>query len=173
MLNINNVSEGICVKGGGGLQHRIRKRLTSLYISYKEMPWSIVIKISIIDICFIYKYSPNTYKTLMFPLCPRHTVPNFHWIEIIYEIYISSLGFVFSSPEPKAQASHYHSAPSVLDRKQDLNVLHRVCVFRGRSEHLRWPAWSLIGRDNFDFFSKTAEQNSTQLDRKQDLNITF
>ena len=49
----------------------------------------------------------------MFPLCPRHTVPNFHLIEIKYEIYISSLGFVFSSPEPKAQASYCHSAPSV------------------------------------------------------------
>ena len=36
-----------------------------------------------------------------------------HLIEIKYEIYISSLGFVFSSPEPKAQASHCHSAPSV------------------------------------------------------------
>ena len=49
----------------------------------------------------------------MFPLCPCHTIPNFHLIEIKYEIYISSLGFVFSSPEPKAQASHCHSAPSV------------------------------------------------------------
>ena len=41
----------------------------------------------------------------MFPLCPRHYVPNFHLIEIKYEIYISSLGFVL--------ASHCHSASSV------------------------------------------------------------
>ena len=45
----------------------------------------------------------------MFPLCPRHTVPNFHLIEIKYE----KFGVCFSSPEPKAQASQCHSAPSV------------------------------------------------------------
>ena len=65
--------------------------------------------------------------------------------------------FLFSSPEPKARVSYCHSAPSVvrpsvvrrklfhifnfssetaewnstkLDRKQDLNVLYQVCVFR-------------------------------------------
>ena len=34
----------------------------------------------------------------------------------------------------------------------------------------RWPPWPLIGWDIFDFSSETAEQNSTKLDRKQDLN---
>ena len=37
----------------------------------------------------------------------------------------------------------------------------------------RWPPWPLIGWDIFDFSSKTAERNSTKLDRKQDLNILF
>ena len=106
-----------------------------------------------------------------------------------------------------------------LDRKQDLNVLCQVCVFRAdrknkmaalasdwlrhfrlllwnrwmkfnetwqeaRSQRplpslcffgwirkTRWPSWPLISWDIFDFSSETAEQNSTKLDRKQDLNV--
>ena len=110
---------------------------------------------------------------------------------------------VFSSPEPKAQVSYCHSAPSVvrlssvvcrpsvnfhifdfssataernstkLDRKQDLNALYQVCVFSGRSEKQKWPPWPLIGWNIFDFSSETAEQNSTKLDRKQDLNAFY
>ena len=108
-----------------------------------------------------------------------------------------------------------------LDRKQDLNVLYQVGVFRadrknkmaalasdwlthfrlllwnrwkefnkvwqearfqhplpslcfsGRSKKTRWPPWPLIGWDIFDFSSETAEQNSTKLDRKQDLNVLY
>ena len=37
----------------------------------------------------------------------------------------------------------------------------------------RWPAWPLIGWDIFDFSSETAEQNSTKLDRKHDLNVLY
>ena len=37
----------------------------------------------------------------------------------------------------------------------------------------RWPPWALIGWDIFDFSSETAEQNSTKLDRKQDLNVLY
>ena len=37
----------------------------------------------------------------------------------------------------------------------------------------RWPPWLLIGWEMFDFSSETAELISTQLDRKQDLNILF
>ena len=37
----------------------------------------------------------------------------------------------------------------------------------------RWPPWPLIGWDIFDFFSETAERNSTKLDRKQDLNALY
>ena len=40
-------------------------------------------------------------------------------------------------------------------------------------EKTRWPSWPLIGWDIFDFFSETAEQNSTKLDRKQDLNVLY
>ena len=37
----------------------------------------------------------------------------------------------------------------------------------------RWPPWPLIGWDIFNFSSETAEQNSTKLDRKQDLNVLY
>ena len=96
---------------------------------------------------------------------------------------------LFSSPEPKAQVSYCHSASSVglssgvifhifdlsetternwtkLDRKQDLNVLYQVCVFRADPKN-KMAAWPLIGWAIFDFSSETAERNSTKLDRKQ------
>ena len=37
----------------------------------------------------------------------------------------------------------------------------------------RWPPWPLIGWDISDFFSETAERNSTKLVRKQDLNVLY
>ena len=46
-------------------------------------------------------------------------------------------------------------------------------VFFGPIEKTRWPPWPLIGWDIFDFSSETAEQNSTKLDRKQDLNVLY
>ena len=59
-----------------------------------------------------------------------------------------------------------------LDRKQDLNVLYKVCVFLPIGK--TWlPPWPLIGWDIFDFSSETAEQNSTKLDRKRDLNVLY
>ena len=54
----------------------------------------------------------------------------------------------------------------------DLNALYQVCVFRPIGK-TRWPPWPLIGWDIFDFFSETAERNSTKLDRKQDLNVLY
>ena len=46
-------------------------------------------------------------------------------------------------------------------------------VFFGLIGKTRWPHQPLIGWDIFDFFSETAEQNSTKLDRKQDLNVLY
>ena len=46
-------------------------------------------------------------------------------------------------------------------------------VFFGPIGKTRWPPWPLIGWDIFDFSSETAEQNSTKLDRKQDLNALY
>ena len=44
-------------------------------------------------------------------------------------------------------------------------------VFFGPIGKTRWLPWPLIGWDIFDFYSETAERNSTKLDRKQDLNV--
>ena len=46
-------------------------------------------------------------------------------------------------------------------------------VFFGPIGKTRWPPWPLIGWDIFHFSSETAEQNSTKLDRKQDLNVLY
>ena len=46
-------------------------------------------------------------------------------------------------------------------------------MFFGPIGKTRWPPWPLIGWDIFDFSSKTAERNSTKLDRKQDLNVLY
>ena len=59
-----------------------------------------------------------------------------------------------------------------LDRKQDLNVLYQVCVFRA-DRKIRWPPWALIGWDIFDFSSETAERNSMKLDKKKDFNVLY
>ena len=99
---------------------------------------------------------------------------------------------VFSAPEPKCTIMITRCRPSVvfyfhifdffsetaewnstkLDRKQDLNALYQVCVFRADRKNKMAPL-PLIGWDIFDFSSKTAEQNSTKLDRKQDLNVLY
>ena len=46
-------------------------------------------------------------------------------------------------------------------------------VFFGLMGKTRWPPWPLIGWDIFDFYSETAERNSTKLHRKQDLNVLY
>ena len=55
---------------------------------------------------------------------------------------------VFSAPEPKAQVHYCDHALSILRP-------------------------SVVNFHIFDFFSETAERNSTQLDRKQDLNVLY
>ena len=37
----------------------------------------------------------------------------------------------------------------------------------------RWPLWSLIGWDILDFYSETAELNSAELYRKQDIHVLY
>ena len=37
----------------------------------------------------------------------------------------------------------------------------------------KWPPWSLIGWDIFNFSSEIIEQNSMKVDRKQDFNILY
>ena len=44
-------------------------------------------------------------------------------------------------------------------------------VFLGPIRKTRWPSWSQISWDIFDFSSETTIPNSTKLDRKQDLSV--
>ena len=46
-------------------------------------------------------------------------------------------------------------------------------VFFWSIRKTRWLPLPLIGWDIFDFYSQTTEQNSTKLDRKQDLNVLY
>ena len=46
-------------------------------------------------------------------------------------------------------------------------------VFFGPIGKTKWSPWILIGWDIFDFSFKTAEWNSTKLDRRQDLNVLY
>ena len=50
--------------------------------------------------------------------------------------------------------------------------LPSLCFF-GQIRKTRWPPWPLIGWDIFDFSVETPERNSTNLDRKQDLNALY
>ena len=59
-----------------------------------------------------------------------------------------------------------------LTRKK-ISMSSTKFVFFGPIGKIRWPPWSLIGWDIFDFFFETAERNSTKLDRKQDLNVFY
>ena len=103
--------------------------------------------------------------------------------------------YLFSAPEPKAQVHYCDHALSVvrpsltfhifdfftetteqnstkLDRKQELNILYQVCVFRV-DRKTRWPPWPLIVWDIFDFSSETVERNSTKLARNQDIIVLY
>ena len=101
---------------------------------------------------------------------------------------------VFSAPEPKAQV-HYcdhalsvvsclffiflTSPPKALNRIQrnltgsKISTSSTRYVFFGPIGKTRWLPWPLIGWDIFNFSSETAKQNSTKLDRKQDLNVLY
>ena len=46
-------------------------------------------------------------------------------------------------------------------------------VLLGPIAKTRWPPQPLIGWDILDFFSETAERNSTKLDRNEDLNVFY
>ena len=68
---------------------------------------------------------------------------------------------LFSSPEPKAQVSYCHSAPSVVRPSVRPSVRRPSSVRPSVNFHI------------FNFSSETAERNSTKLDRKQDLNALY
>ena len=77
------------------------------------------------------------------------------WLLLVEVNFREMTGFI-SAPEPKAQVHYCDHALSVVRRP---SVCLSVCP--SLTFHI------------FDFFSKTAERNSTKLDRKQDLNILY
>ena len=107
---------------------------------------------------------------------------------------------IFSAPEPKAQVHYCDHALSVvrpsvrpssltfhifdfssetakrnstkLDRKQDLNVLYQVCVFRADRKN-KMAALASDWLRHFRLLHWNRLQNSTKLDRKQDVNILY
>ena len=68
--------------------------------------------------------------------------------------------------------NHWTEFNETWQEARSQRPLPSLC-FSGRSEKTRWPPLPLIGWDIFDFFSETAEWNSTKLDRKQDLNALY
>ena len=54
----------------------------------------------------------------------------------------------------------------------EISMSSTMFVFFGPIRKTRWGPWPLIGWDIFHL-SKTAERNSTKLDRKQDLNVLY
>ena len=72
--------------------------------------------------------------------------------------------FDFSSETTKRNST-------ILEMKQDLNVLYQGCVYR-RIGKMKWSPLILIGWDIFDF-SETTRWNSTKLNRKEDLNVLY
>ena len=115
---------------------------------------------------------------------------------------------IFSSPEPKAQVSYCHSAPSVVrpsvrpssvrpasgvrklshfrlllwngwtefnetwQEARSQRPLPSLC-FSGRSEKQDGRPGLWLAETFLDFFSETAEQNSTKLYRKQDIDALY
>ena len=59
-----------------------------------------------------------------------------------------------------------------LDRKQDINVLYQVCVFRADRKN-KMAALASDWLRLLDFSSETPERNSTKLDRKQDIKVLY
>ena len=103
---------------------------------------------------FLVHLSRRHYCTIVITRCPSSVRPllTFHI-------------FDFSSETTEQNSTK-------LDKKQELNVLYQVCVFRADRKN-KMAALPLIGWDIFDFSSETAERNSSKLDRKQDLNVLY
>ena len=102
------------------------------------------------------------------------------------KISTSSTKFVFFGPNGKDcrpglwLAETFSTSPlKPLNRIQrnltgsKISMSSTKIVFFGSIGKTRWPSWSLIGWDIFDFSSETAERNSTKLDRQQYLNVLY
>ena len=80
-----------------------------------------------------------------------------------------------------SQDGHWLAMPYSTSSLQPLKGIQRNLIWNkisispttcfGPIRKQRWPSWSLIDWDYFDFISATGERNSIKLDRKQDLNV--
>ena len=68
--------------------------------------------------------------------------------------------------------NHWTEFNETWQEARSQRPLPSLCL-SGRSGKTKWPPCPLIGWDIFDFYSETAERNSTKLDRKQDLNALY
>ena len=103
------------------------------------------------------------------------------------KISTSSTKFVFFGPIGKQDGRHGFWLAEIFSTSplKPLNGIERNLtgskistsstkfVFFGLIGKSRWPPWSQIGWNIFDFSSETAERNWTKLDRKQDLNVLY
>ena len=105
---------------------------------YTEESWRILIRLT------KHQYSCDV------KLFSRENIIKYFFIFIFY------LYYIFSAPEPKAQVHYCDHALSVVRRPSVRPSVRPSLTF-----HI------------FDFSSETAEQNSTKLYRKQDLNLLY
>ena len=107
------------------------------------------------------------------------------WQEARYQRLLPSLCFSGRSKKKDGRPGLWLAETFFTSSLKSLNGIQRnltgskismsstKLVFFGPIGKTRWPPWPLIGWDIFDCFSKTAERNSTKLDRKQDLNVFY
>ena len=84
------------------------------------------------------------------------------------KISMSSTNFVFFGPIGKKDGR-----PGLWLAETFSTSSLKFFIYIRKDGKARWPPQPLIGWGIFDFFSKTAERNSTKLDRKQDLNVFY
>ena len=118
-------------------------------------------------------------------LCNRWTEFNKTWQEARSQRPLPSLCFFGRSEKQDGRPGLWLAETFSTSPLKPLNGIQRnltgskistsftTFVFFGPIRKTRWPPWPLIGWDIFDFFSETAERNSTKLDRKQDLNVFY
>ena len=119
----------------------------------------------------------------MFYVCSIVTVPKFQLVSWSFKFYLDLDFLVHLSVVCSPSISRWLIILSTSSLKLLSGIQRNLkgarswrpltsLWFSGRSENRR-PPWPMIGWDIFDFSSKTAERNSTKLDRKQYINVLY
>ena len=107
------------------------------------------------------------------------------WQEARYQRHLPSLCFSSRSEKQNGRPGLWLAETFSTSPLKPLNGIQRNLtgskistpstkfVFFGPIGKTKWPPWPLIGCDIFDFFSETADRNSTKHDRKQHLNVLY